>query len=168
MLCDGKNDCTDGSDETTDMCRCPVLADRSSPSVTLPVVCAASNIVGGAKERCLPAKYKCDGYSDCADGSDEKNCTASDCQKAGAAVSFCAPTQTCVSQFNHCNGIVDCPDYSDEDDCDCAVCKSHPYPTFMCRSGSRCLKRDGLCSSTFHCPDLEDMKVCSAGFDPLA
>lgn len=68
-ICDGINDCTDNSDETTDICKhdyiCPINSFRCN--------------FGG----CIPIELQCDGFQDCLDASDEAPvlCLASDCPK---------------------------------------------------------------------------------------
>lgn len=58
-VCDGRNDCIDGSDEVN----CTASA---CPSYKYP--CASRN-------QCIYKSWVCDGEADCRDGSDEQNCT---------------------------------------------------------------------------------------------
>ena len=60
-LCDGERDCSDGDDESLEVCR--------------------ENKCGDREFRCGSGKcidlvlYKCNGENDCDDESDEKNCS---------------------------------------------------------------------------------------------
>lgn len=66
-MCDGRSDCTDGSDETD----CPAAA--------VPKTAAALNCRLGSKlckdgSDCVMHTHVCDGEVDCKDGSDEEGC----------------------------------------------------------------------------------------------
>lgn len=74
-ICDGDDDCGDGSDET------------GCSNVT----CDANEIRCASGGPCIPLKWQCDGDNDCDDGSDENsNCTIT-------------PTITCKQEEFICN-----------------------------------------------------------------
>ncbi len=60
--------------------------------------------------KCIPRSHLCDNSFDCADMSDEVNCT---CE----ADAFICANGHCVKGFNKCDGFPDCRDGSDELDC---------------------------------------------------
>lgn len=61
---------------------------------------------------CIPGAWRCDGFPECDDQSDEEGCPV-----CSAAQFPCARGQ-CVDLRLRCDGEADCQDRSDEVDCD--------------------------------------------------
>ena len=59
MICDGHQECTDGTDED------PTICNNYQTCNDNEFTCASGN------PKCIPMSFKCDGYQDCLDGSDE-------------------------------------------------------------------------------------------------
>ncbi len=84
------------------------------------------------------AEWQCDGYEDCADGSDEVGCPTF----------RCADGDTVHKAFQ-CNGREDCADGSDEAGC----------PTFRCADGDT-VRESFQCDGYEDCADGSDEAGC--------
>ena len=72
---------------------------------------------------CIPGAWRCDGFPECADQSDEEGCPV-----CSASQFPCARGQ-CVDLRLHCDGEADCQDRSDEANCDGEALPWLPSPS---------------------------------------
>lgn len=68
---------------------------------------------------CIPQAWRCDGYAECDDNSDEANCPV--CSEN----EFQCDSRQCVELSMRCNGEVNCQDRSDEDKCESKWSANH-------------------------------------------
>ncbi|KAF5294104.1 hypothetical protein FQR65_LT10928 [Abscondita terminalis] len=144
-VCDGTNDCPDGSDESI---------EKGGPCEN--IVCV-DNQHKCDRTVCIAKYWVCDGDKDCLDGSDEdpKLCTG----QCNDLHFTCESSKRCIPQSWKCDGVVDCGsnDNSDERHCNVAACS---IVEFTCNN-SRCISKDLYCNGIDDCKDGSDEIGCS-------
>ncbi|XP_078812346.1 uncharacterized protein lrp13b isoform X3 [Oryzias latipes] len=176
-VCDGEQDCKDGSDEDGCETLCKTgefQCAHGNRCIPQKGVCdgqrdcqdgsdemdCSSQIEGchhrcDNNTRCVPQTFLCDGERDCADGSDEEKCGLVPC----SFYQFRCASGQCVSEALRCDGYPDCSDRSDEAGC----AKSPRCPAqLQCPHSHECLQKEWLCDGDEDCKDGSDEKNCNA------
>ncbi|KAK7172083.1 hypothetical protein R3I93_004397 [Phoxinus phoxinus] len=96
---------------------------------------------------CITKQQHCDGWNDCNDMSDEKNCNCGEGQ-------FTCSNGLCRPQIFVCDRTNDCGDNSDELHCDCGKAEAR------CGDGD-CIQQDFVCDGKNDCADGSDEVSCS-------
>ncbi|KAG1659678.1 Low-density lipoprotein receptor-related protein 12 [Nymphon striatum] len=95
--CNGKFDCLRGEDETSCTERCP------------------NKLQCQTGKGCYAPSQRCNSIANCADSSDERNCSVEVCKREIGG--FLCKNKLCIRESWICDQTNDCGDYSDEEGC---------------------------------------------------
>ncbi|XP_020639840.3 low-density lipoprotein receptor-related protein 5 [Pogona vitticeps] len=137
----------------TPRCSCPVHLVLLQNLLTCgePPTCSPDQFTCATGEiDCIPMAWRCDGFSECDDQSDEDNCPIC------SATQFQCEKGKCIDRHLRCNGEIDCQDKSDEVDCE-TICLPNQI---RCDNG-QCVLIKQQCDSFPDCIDGSDELACA-------
>ncbi|KAM4615156.1 low-density lipoprotein receptor-related protein 6 isoform 1-T1 [Polymixia lowei] len=145
----------------TTRCSCPVhlVLLQDELSCGEPPTCSPEQFSCTSGEvDCIPQAWRCDGYPECDDSSDEEDCpVCSDTE-------FQCDSKQCVDLSLRCNGEVNCQDRSDENKCEGELVRCPP-DQFSCSNG-QCIGKHKKCDHNMDCTDNSDEIGCYPTEEP--
>lgn len=145
-VCDGDDDCGDGSDENAE-----------KGGVCENITCSSDQFKCDG-HLCITNFWVCDGDKDCEDGMDEE---PSRCRSSCPAHQFtCNVTGRCIPMTWTCDGDLDCGDNDSSDEHEnCPKIPSCLPSEFKC-ANNQCIPYNLYCNGENDCLDFSDEKNC--------
>ncbi|KAJ2951649.1 hypothetical protein O0L34_g13807 [Tuta absoluta] len=173
MVCNGHQDCYDGTDElncSSDSAR--PIGGNSYYKVS------TNSLQSDDGTLCVSQAMVCNGHQDCYDGTDELNCSSDSARPIGGNSYYKVSTNSlqsddgtlCVSQAMVCNGHQDCYDGTDELNCSSDSARpigGNSYYKVSTNSlqsddGTLCVSQAMVCNGHQDCYDGTDELNCSS------
>ncbi|KII75171.1 Low-density lipoprotein receptor-related protein 2 [Thelohanellus kitauei] len=145
-VCNGIDDCNDGSDEL----RCSTICNQNETRCHV-------------DDKCINDFLICNGENDCSDGSDEFDCDRcfqyTDLEKRCEDFGAICDDGTCLKRDQVCDGVFHCFDFSDERACNIRIFYDKDISCLI-SCDERCVPVDKICDHLTDCRDGSDEQLC--------